>query len=75
MDINKSGTQKEGLLIEKNDLNHLWILRKVSASLSKGYNKMKKNLHPTVRQIVFKNVSYDFSFLRTSTIDSTKTIK
>src|SRR5690554_4920867 len=27
MDINKSGTRKEDLLIEKNDLNRLWILR------------------------------------------------
>jgi len=75
MDINKSGTQKEGLLIEKNDLNRLWILRKASASLSKGYNKMKKNLHPTVRQVVFKDVSCDFSFLGTSTMDSKETIK
>ena len=27
---------------------------------------MKKNLHPTVRQVVFKDVSCDFSFLGTS---------
>jgi large subunit ribosomal protein L31 len=36
---------------------------------------MKKNLHPTVRQVVFKDVSGDFSFLGTSTMDSTETIK
>ena len=36
---------------------------------------MKKNLHPTVRQVVFKDVSCDFSFLGTSTMDSTETIK
>jgi len=35
---------------------------------------MKKNLHPTVRQVVFKDVSRDFSFLGTSTMDSTETI-
>ena len=39
-----------------------------------GYNHMKKNLHPTVRQVVFKDVSCDFSFLGTSTMDSTETI-
>jgi hypothetical protein len=33
-----------------------------------GYNEMKKNLHPKVRQIVFKDVSSDFSFLGTSTL-------
>ena len=45
-------------------------IAKVSASLSKGYNKMKKDLHPTVRQVVFKDISGDFSFLGTSTTDS-----
>jgi large subunit ribosomal protein L31 len=39
-----------------------------------GYNNMKKNLHPTVRQVVFKDVSCDVSFLGTSTMDSTETI-
>lgn len=34
MDINKSGTRKEDLLVEKNDLNRLWILRKVLAPMS-----------------------------------------
>jgi large subunit ribosomal protein L31 len=36
---------------------------------------MKKNLHPRVRQVVFKDVSSDFSFLGTSTLDSKETIK
>jgi large subunit ribosomal protein L31 len=36
---------------------------------------MKKNLHPTVRQVVFKDVSSDFSFLGRSTMDSKETIK
>jgi large subunit ribosomal protein L31 len=36
---------------------------------------MKKNLHPTVRQVVFKDVSGDFFFLGTSTMDSKETIK
>ena len=35
---------------------------------------MKKNLHPTARQVVFKDVSSDFSFLGTSTMDSKETI-
>jgi len=34
MDINKSGTRKEDLLIEKKDLNRLWILRKVLAPMN-----------------------------------------
>jgi transcription termination factor Rho len=34
MDINKSGTRKEDMLIEKNDLNRLWILRKVLAPMN-----------------------------------------
>lgn len=34
MDINKSGTRKEDLLIEKIDLNRLWILRKVLAPMN-----------------------------------------
>jgi large subunit ribosomal protein L31 len=36
---------------------------------------MKKNVHPTVRQVVFKDVSSDFFFLGTSTMDSKQTIK
>jgi transcription termination factor Rho len=34
MDINKSGTRKEDMLIEKADLNRLWILRKVLAPMN-----------------------------------------
>ena len=34
MDINKSGTRKEDLLIDKTDLNRLWILRKVLAPMN-----------------------------------------
>ena len=34
MDINKSGTRKEDLLIESADLNRLWILRKVLAPMN-----------------------------------------
>lgn len=34
MDINKSGTRKEDLLIDKNDLQRLWILRKVLAPMN-----------------------------------------
>jgi large subunit ribosomal protein L31 len=40
-----------------------------------GYETMKKGIHPKVRQVVFKDVSSDFSFLGTSTMDSTETIK
>jgi transcription termination factor Rho len=29
IDINKSGTRKEELLIEKSSLNRIWILRKI----------------------------------------------
>lgn len=34
MDINKSGTRKEDLLVDKNELNRLWILRKVLAPMN-----------------------------------------
>jgi transcription termination factor Rho len=34
MDINKSGTRKEDLLIDKGDLQRLWILRKVLAPMN-----------------------------------------
>lgn len=34
MDINRSGTRKEDVLIDKNDLNRLWILRKVLAPMN-----------------------------------------
>lgn len=34
MDINKSGTRKEDLLVEKSDLQRLWILRKVLAPMN-----------------------------------------
>ena len=36
---------------------------------------MRRNLHPTVRQVVFKDVPGDFSFLGTSTMDSKESIK
>jgi transcription termination factor Rho len=29
IDLNKSGTRKEELLLEKNELNRVWVLRKV----------------------------------------------
>ena len=34
MDINKSSTRKEELLMDKGDLNRLWILRKVLAPMN-----------------------------------------
>ncbi|HIL87360.1 MAG TPA: transcription termination factor Rho, partial [Deltaproteobacteria bacterium] len=34
IDINKSGTRKEELLIEKNDLDRIWVLRKVLSQLN-----------------------------------------
>ena len=34
LDINKSGTRKEDLLIDKGDLSRLWILRKVLAPMN-----------------------------------------
>ena len=34
IDINRSGTRKEELLIEEGDLNRIWILRKLLAPLT-----------------------------------------
>ena len=36
IDINKSGTRKEELLIPKEDLNRIWILRKVLIAVERG---------------------------------------
>ena len=36
---------------------------------------MKKNIHPQVRQVVFKDTSSGFCFLGTSTMDSKETNK
>ena len=36
---------------------------------------MKRNIHPKVRPVVFKDTSSDFCFLGTSTMDSKETIK
>ncbi len=36
---------------------------------------MKENLHPKVRTVVFKDISCDFAFLGTSTLNSGETIK
>jgi len=38
MDINRSGTRKEELLIEEDDLNRIWILRKLLAPLTQVDN-------------------------------------
>jgi transcription termination factor Rho len=34
IDLNKSGTRKEELLLERNELNRIWVLRKVFSPLS-----------------------------------------
>ncbi|HEU5161900.1 MAG TPA: transcription termination factor Rho, partial [Thermoanaerobaculia bacterium] len=34
IDINKSGTRKEELLLDKSELNRIWVLRKVFSPLS-----------------------------------------
>ena len=34
LDINRSGTRKEELLIDPDDLNRIWILRKILQPLS-----------------------------------------
>ncbi len=36
---------------------------------------MKENLHPKIRTVVFKDISCDFAFLGTSTLNSGETIK
>lgn len=36
---------------------------------------MKKELHPTTREVVFKDISCDYAFLTTSTLNSQETIK
>ncbi|MFZ4405054.1 MAG: type B 50S ribosomal protein L31 [Pseudobdellovibrionaceae bacterium] len=36
---------------------------------------MKKEIHPQVNQVVFKDMSCDYAFLGTSTLNSKETIK
>lgn len=36
---------------------------------------MKTNLHPKVNTVVFKDISCDFSFLGTTTLHSSETVK
>ena len=36
---------------------------------------MKKDLHPKTREVVFKDISCDYSFLSTSTLDSKETVQ
>jgi large subunit ribosomal protein L31 len=36
---------------------------------------MKKDMHPALKEVVFKDVSCDFSFLSKSTMSSKETIK
>jgi len=40
IDLQKSGTRKEELLIEKKDLNRIWVLRRALSSLS-GIEQME----------------------------------
>lgn len=37
--------------------------------------KMKKDIHPNYREVVFKDISTDFAFLTRSTIQTSETIK
>ena len=34
IDINKSGTRKEDLLVDKQDLNKMWVMRKILGSMN-----------------------------------------
>lgn len=36
---------------------------------------MKNDIHPKVREVVFKDISCDYSFLGTSTLDSKEMVK
>ncbi|MFP5518650.1 MAG: type B 50S ribosomal protein L31 [Bdellovibrionia bacterium] len=36
---------------------------------------MKKDIHPKVREVVFKDISCDYSFLGTSTMNSNEMVK
>jgi large subunit ribosomal protein L31 len=51
------------------------VERKSFWLLNRRIQQMKKNIHPKVRRVVFKDTSSDFCFLGTSTMDSKETIK
>jgi large subunit ribosomal protein L31 len=46
----------------------------MSSELKRG-RKMKKNIHPELRDVVFKDVSCDYAFLGKSTLSSKETVK
>ena len=45
------------------------------ASVLKRGRKMKKSIHPELRDVVFKDVSCDYAFLGKSTLSSKETMK
>src|SRR5437879_5558681 len=56
IDINKSGTRKEELLISREDLNRIWILRKVLSQLSvvEAMEFLLDKMHGTIRHREFQ---------------------
>jgi transcription termination factor Rho len=57
IDINKSGTRKEELLLERNELNRIWVLRKVFSPLStvESMELLVEKLEKTPTNSVFLN--------------------
>ncbi len=57
IDINKSGTRKEELLLERNELNRIWVLRKVFSPLStvESMELLVEKLEKTSSNSVFLN--------------------
>ena len=57
IDINKSGTRKEELLLDRNELNRIWVLRKVFSPLStvESMELLVEKLDKTKSNVEFLN--------------------
>jgi transcription termination factor Rho len=57
IDINKSGTRKDELLLPKEELNRIWVLRKVLSPLSpvESIELLLDKLSKTASNAVFLN--------------------
>jgi large subunit ribosomal protein L31 len=50
------------------------MVHAMASAIRRG-RKMKKSIHPELRDVVFKDVSCDYAFLGKSTLGSKETIK
>ena len=52
----------------------LYFCSPKSSKVINHFNKMKKDIHPEYREVVFQDTSSDFKFITRSTMNSSETI-